>query len=135
MTFNNRYLPAVVPNDGDKEQTAKKYGGGGRSPVAFISDTMWRAIQMNGAMATERLGTLIADPKFMRMKTRDQVALMKLATDLAFKINAPVAHVNVFQRAPSDPTQIEELNALRTLSNLALELPEFKNSPDKDRRN
>jgi hypothetical protein len=135
MSEYTKNLPATIPNNGDA-QRKNKYGGGvPKSPVAFISDTMWRALQINGAMAVERLGTLIADPRFIKMRTRDQIAILKLAHDMAFRVSAPVQHVNVFSRPATDPDQIEELNALRTLSNLALQLPEFKNSPDKQRRN
>lgn len=124
------YLPAILPTDREGKEIELV-----KSPVSFISDKAWSRIQANGDAASEKLSDMIASPNFEKWKRHEQLAIIKLATDMAYKVSAPTQAITIVHQTERNPEEAMEMNALRSVAVRAISLPEYARSPDKQSRN
>jgi hypothetical protein len=109
------------------------------SPLPYMSDALWRSIQQNATMGTERLSRILASPNFVKLPIKEQAQLINLANDAMFKATAMAMAMTPRGQLPRDPNAAEadnpEANYLRSTANKALELPELAARPERtDRR-
>ena len=122
--MNVRNLPAIVP-------PSKRPNAGENTPApnVYIPQAQWEQIQQAGAVAVEKLLDILESPAFGRLPVREQLRIIVAATDLAYKPNAALVRVHV----SAETTSGEATNALKSLANKALELPELMSQREREK--
>lgn len=86
-----------------------------------IPEDVWKLIQENGRLATERLNEILVSPKFIRLRASDQAKLIALAQNRAYGM--PKQN----RVDPKKPGMLTDATAhtLRALDNRS-RLPEYR---------